>query len=231
MRALNLRGRSFGNLKVLNEIDRPEGYKATSKPWLCLCNCGKTVVLPASDLNAGKYAHCGCKYYQFKVGMRFGNWEVIDLSDGVLCRCDCGLEKLVERYDLYSGKSRGCVGCGFIRKGHDVALGARQVRGIYKQNAASKDRGFELDIDECHAIFQSNCFYCGSLPAGRLSGKYFDYYYNGIDRKDNSQGYTRENSVPCCKICNRAKHSMGYDEFMEWINAVVRHNGSDQYGS
>lgn len=34
---------------------------------------------------------------------------------------------------------------------------------------------------------------------------YFLYFYNGIDRLDNTKGYTPENSVACCKHCNSLK--------------------------
>lgn len=43
------------------------------------------------------------------------------------------------------------------------------------------------------------------------------FYFNGIDRVDNFKGYTLENSVPCCTICNRAKSNMLYDDFMSYI--------------
>lgn len=34
---------------------------------------------------------------------------------------------------------------------------------------------------------------------------------------DNAQGYESANIVPCCKICNHAKGTMPYGEFMAWI--------------
>ena len=39
---------------------------------------------------------------------------------------------------------------------------------------------------------------------------YYCHYYkkeevNGIDRVDNTKGYTKENSVSCCEMCNRIK--------------------------
>lgn len=48
-----------------------------------------------------------------------------------------------------------------------------------------------------------------------------DYAYNGIDRMDNSKGYVDGNVLPCCSICNHAKHVMNYDDFISWINRIV----------
>ena len=47
---------------------------------------------------------------------------------------------------------------------------------------------------------------------------------NGIDRIDSSQGYTNENSVPCCTFCNFAKHTMGKDDFLAWVKRVYAFN-------
>ena len=47
------------------------------------------------------------------------------------------------------------------------------------------------------------------------------YYANGIDRKSNQKGYTPQNCVPCCEICNKAKRNMNYVKFMGWIELLV----------
>lgn len=47
---------------------------------------------------------------------------------------------------------------------------------------------------------------------------------NGIDRIDSEVGYTKENTVPCCKYCNTAKNTMSYNEFIEWIKRVYKHS-------
>jgi len=36
-------------------------------------------------------------------------------------------------------------------------------------------------------------------------------------------GYTSENVVPCCWICNNAKKNLSYDEFRKWITRVALH--------
>lgn len=46
-------------------------------------------------------------------------------------------------------------------------------------------------------------------------------FINGIDRVDSSIGYTIQNSVPCCKICNYAKHNLTLEEFTLWLDRLV----------
>lgn len=43
------------------------------------------------------------------------------------------------------------------------------------------------------------------------------YFYNGVDRINNSIGYVIENCVPCCRQCNRSKDILNQKEFYEWI--------------
>lgn len=44
------------------------------------------------------------------------------------------------------------------------------------------------------------------------------YIYNGIDRIDNSKGYTKENSITACKQCNISKSTYSQQDFINWIN-------------
>lgn len=47
--------------------------------------------------------------------------------------------------------------------------------------------------------------------------------YNGIDRVDSSLGYTVDNVVPCCKLCNQAKNNLSKQEFVDWVKRVYDH--------
>ena len=97
-----------------------------------------------------------------------------------------------------------------------------RVLSYYKRNA--KNRGFVwgLNGEQFTGLILGNCYFCGSEPPERtLVGKVLTY--NGIDRLDNSVGYTPENSVSCCTCCNRAKLAMGVEEFKAWILRAARH--------
>lgn len=84
----------------------------------------------------------------------------------------------------------------------------------YKSNAKRKKRIFELTLTEFESIVISECFYCGATA----------FLYNGIDRIDNSQGYTLENSVSCCAQCNWSKRHLTKDQYIYQCLAVCKHN-------
>ena len=56
MRSLNLIGQSFGRLTVIER----QGSQNGKSLWLCLCYCGKTLPVVASNLKSGNTVSCGC---------------------------------------------------------------------------------------------------------------------------------------------------------------------------
>jgi hypothetical protein len=44
---------------------------------------------------------------------------------------------------------------------------------------------------------------------------------NGIDRVINTVGYTVNNCVPCCFVCNKAKSDRDLDEWNSWLNRIA----------
>ena len=98
----------------------------------------------------------------------------------------------------------------------------RQLWNKYKHGA--KDRFIEFSIsDELFAeIVHQKCFYCGKSPTQIMTLKRLHnntLIYNGVDRFDNTQGYTKENCVPCCWECNQAKRNYSIDT---WISMVTQ---------
>lgn len=55
---LDLKGQRFGTLLALERIP---GTKIKPAKWLCICDCGKTVHVPTSQLRAGHKKSCGCR--------------------------------------------------------------------------------------------------------------------------------------------------------------------------
>jgi hypothetical protein len=47
------------------------------------------------------------------------------------------------------------------------------------------------------------------------------FYYFGIDRVDNSKGYTLDNCVPCCAAHNIMKGTHSHNDFIKLCRAVV----------
>lgn len=90
----------------------------------------------------------------------------------------------------------------------------------------------EIDLKTFYTYSQQPCFYC-SLKSSNCYNVYLKdkkasqkakneayFYYNGIDRMDNTKTHTIDNIVPCCRWCNFAKNDLSLLEFQDWINRV-----------
>lgn len=73
----------------------------------------------------------------------------------------------------------------------------------YKSRAESHCWDFKLTRDQYNIICKQDCYLCGKTINRNHS--------NGIDRFDNTCGYTHENCRPCCSTCNYIKSDYPYD--------------------
>lgn len=111
-----------------------------------------------------------------------------------------------------------------------IAYGQASLNHLYagyQKRANRSKRDFDISIAQFKELIIKNCFYCGSSPNGMYYANKLTCYggikFNGLDRKNNSEGYTTRNVVPCCKICNYAKHTRNHHDFIEWIKIVHQH--------
>ena len=159
------------------------------------------------------------------------------------CLCDCGNEKIVSSNNLSSGKSKscGCLKKEFLaRSGNQYGLYEDREEAILKVQYSHLKRrhknfdGTILPFEHFVKKSKSPCKYCGLEYSRELedrlnetkTGKRLSdtiVKINGIDRLDPSIGYTEENTVSCCKICNFAKHTMTENDFFDWIKKVHIH--------
>lgn len=158
-----------------------------------------------------------------EAGNRYGMLTVIrsagKLSYGQYvwwCRCDCGKVTIVSGKNLRRGNNSSC-GC----YSHGKAAFNRLYTN-YKYQAAFKNLTWALSKRYFKWLTAQNCYYCGAEPANIYEVKNCNggYTYNGVDRKDNTKGYTKENSVPCCWQCNRIKSDLPLNEFIRWVRRV-----------
>lgn len=132
MEKLELTGQRFDRLLVLREAtpeEKPKDKNGKSKTrsfWICLCDCGKEVIISGRNLNSGNTKSCGCKQkeavrkinFQDISNKRFGKLVALNVSDkkgkrGELywhCQCDCGNTKEIMSTHLLQGKTLSC-GC------------------------------------------------------------------------------------------------------------------------
>lgn len=178
------------------------------------------------------------------VGQKFGLLTVTERAANTLqnkstwhTSCECGSSMIVRATYLKNGAVRSC---GCLIKIAAVLRGKIKVtsrpRGFsalkelysrYKRTARIANREFDIGMSMFTFIVTSNCHYCGRPPSNSVfSGKREKYNeginFSGIDRKDNDKGYVLSNCVSCCIICNHAKHTMSYDEFMQYLDDLVK---------
>ncbi len=167
---------------------------------------------------------------------KFTRWFVIAQANSRsgmiywLCRCQCGTEREIPEVNLTRGYSKSC---GCLR--HEPRLGPgiaarNRLKRSYENNAETRNLKFLLTDDEFDVLTSSPCHYCGVEPKQIQKDwgcvdEGSNYTYNGIDRKDNDKDYLMENCVPCCKICNRAKDDLTYEEFMEYLQRIIHEQG------
>jgi hypothetical protein len=93
---------------------------------------------------------------------------------------------------------------------------------IYKRSADDKNFNFELSFDEYSNIVKNICRYCGILH---------ERGFNGIDRINSKFGYTIENSVSCCKMCNYMKQSLSETVFIKCVEHILTFNNLIENGN
>lgn len=207
------------------------------------CDCGTTKTVRKYDVYHNKIRSCGRTECSSKLkdiqGLKINCLTILELvpneqglktrSSIWKCQCDCGKIFLVPSNMIHTNRTKSC-GC---EKGRMIAekIGHPLEYGIwnslflsYKHGAKSRNIDFHLSKDEFLSFLKKNCYYCGIEPSkilrrNRSHGK-IEILYNGIDRKDNTIGYTMNNCVTCCKTCNIAKNDMSYEQFSSWAKRL-----------
>lgn len=120
----------------------------------------------------------------------------------------------------------------------------------FKKSAKVRGIPISISAEQFESITNSHCYYCGRTSEQMISLNTFILGYNGnnilikkarksfatnqlkskhlgIDRKHSEEGYTLDNSVPCCVICNVTKGwEFNSEEYLliakHFINRLVR---------
>lgn len=132
--------------------------------------------------------------------------------------------KLFKKYSLFirspgfrPGNCRGKTG------EYDTNLMyAHHYKNQYKRRAIRKNLEFTLTVDQFISIVTSDCYYCGkSYLTDFRSVNKRKIPMNSVDRFDSNKGYTLDNCVPCCKVCNTSKMDTPYLEWISHMKAVL----------
>ena len=82
-----------------------------------------------------------------------------------------------------------------------------RVYDAHERNALVRKLEQSLTREQFKALCLGDCVYCDSPPStvSQSRRRTSTFLRNGVDRWDNSKGYTVENSVSCCTNCNYGK--------------------------
>lgn len=118
------------------------------------------------------------------------------------------------------GVKSGCKECANRinrEKKHNLNV---RYRG-YKKRAKKKSWSFNLAMEQFRIISSKFCTYCGGF-----SGLSKDGPFSGIDRKNIKKGYSVQNCVPCCSVCNYMKNTMSKEEFLSHVARISSHQNN-----
>jgi predicted nucleic-acid-binding Zn-ribbon protein len=157
----------------------------------------------------------GSKYDKY-VGQKIGTRTVTESLPRslfyVVCS-ECGHETVQRGIDLEKLWDRDCLKCKIDNRDANATTVYNRVKG----NAKKRSISFDITLKDFIEIASKNCFYCNQEPVQGHNFRTRSQPYNGLDRLENSFGYTRENSVSCCPTCNYAKHDLSILEFKAWL--------------
>lgn len=145
------------------------------------------------------------------------------------CLCDCGNEAYATSTGLLEGNNKSC-GClrneGRPRWLEEGEASFNALYHNYKMGAVKRGLEFSLTKDDFKFLTSEECYLCGTKPKSIIKTKNNNgaYLYNGIDRIDNTKGYTIENSMPCCKDCNFRKGKATLSELFKWAKDIYEYN-------
>ncbi|MBA3638645.1 MAG: hypothetical protein M3541_00300 [Acidobacteriota bacterium] len=163
---VDLTGRTFGRLRVVERIPHASGRKSV---WRCVCECGRTTDVRVDHLLSGHARSCGClsheRLKQPRPGMR-RNLRGRQLGDlhvqrpghylpgphgttitAWICRCACGREVVLATRDLLSAKGTDdqlrvrpleAGGCGLCRHAAIRTRACAAASGVTRYGRAGR---------------------------------------------------------------------------------------------
>jgi len=147
-----------------------------------------------------------------------------------LFQCTCGKQKIMFGTNVTSGNTKSC-GCYLKRFKSKFLLPdnlavKRHLILQYKRHAKDRNIKYNLSNQEFIKLISQPCHYCGTSPSNikKIKNHMDGFLYSGIDRVNSQEGYVKNNCVPCCDKCNKAKMAMSRDEFLNWIKLVYQHS-------
>ena len=85
---------------------------------------------------------------------------------------------------------------------------------MYTNNAKIRGIRFDITFEDFLTFWQNDCEYCGDkIPLV------------GLDWIDSSLGYSLDNIVSCCSVCNKIKMDLDLDNLNNHMLKMLKHQG------
>jgi len=222
-----------------NKKTGAQGMFNQSRVVVKCCQCGRVQdVSPSAKLGCTNTLDCSKRFTDY-TGEVFGELTVLEVdmerTDRVRhriywkCKCSCGTIFSRLTHNLVHSKEATCNKCARIKQGLKKRLPnhqsyfnkiiAQMTKRIKKKNLA-----MDLSYEDCVNLFKSPCIYCNTPYFDAEDPKDVYFHRSGIDRVDNTKGYTHKNVVPCCDICNKMKLALPKDVFLKHIEKIYLNN-------
>lgn len=150
------------------------------------------------------------------------------------CKCDCGeILKKVVLSKLKDNSVKCCKNCSFKNRELNKEKIVSQLEQLYNNNIVNRCKNSKKEIinnlsfEDFKLLTSQNCYYCNEEPKTCLRFKHRKYLntteikINGIDRINSNIGYSIENCVSCCTICNKMKSDLEQSEFYLKIEKIM----------
>jgi len=123
-----------------------------------------------------------------------------------ICR-ECGEQKTPNDFYKDNQSPRGhvsrCKKCYSSRVKTVIRLTPNHRERSIRADARKRNLPYSLTRDQFVSFWKQPCSYCGD-PIETI----------GLDRVDNSKGYSFDNVVSCCKVCNSMKSHLSVKDFV-----------------
>lgn len=174
------------------------------------------------------------------IGDQFGSltvdrFELRKKNHVLVAKCICGKEKVFwKKSAIKAQKSCGCLSDLSGITGKQRRSWNSRLQG-YKNGALKRNLLWELSFQDFVDICSKPCYYCNeppktwdcvsNAPSVQLNtpnsvSEDYKIRFTGVDRYDSKKGYTKENCVPCCVYCNRAKSDLSFEDFKAHIERI-----------
>lgn len=101
MKAIDLVGKRFGRLVVVERADNHSTNKHANAHWVCKCDCGNETVVDGHKLRRGHTKSCGCYHKDRLVTHGETNSRLYGIWKGLKWRCN---SKSDRSYKYYGGR-------------------------------------------------------------------------------------------------------------------------------